>query len=176
MRTFGVLLCIGALIALVLGFSFDTSVSTGLGRVHNLGLMNEKQNIIIVGGAMLIAGALLLAITGREQSQPLSSEAGYRKCPNCAEFVKSEAKVCRFCQRELPSLLEIEALEEADRKRLADSQARAAEEARQIEDRLPKGVCPNCDAIIPLSSLKCKHCDAHFGPGSAWSVLPKNEA
>jgi hypothetical protein len=24
-----------------------------------------------------------------------------KKCPNCAEIIKKEAKVCRFCQREL---------------------------------------------------------------------------
>lgn len=26
-----------------------------------------------------------------------------RKCPYCAEMVKTEAKICRFCQHELPS-------------------------------------------------------------------------
>jgi len=25
-----------------------------------------------------------------------------RKCPHCAELVKVEAKICRFCQRDLP--------------------------------------------------------------------------
>jgi hypothetical protein len=28
---------------------------------------------------------------------------GMRKCPFCAETVKSEAKVCRYCSRDLPS-------------------------------------------------------------------------
>lgn len=27
---------------------------------------------------------------------------GMRKCPSCAELVKKEAVVCRFCQRDLP--------------------------------------------------------------------------
>ncbi|MRW94420.1 hypothetical protein GJ699_31065 [Duganella sp. FT80W] len=27
-----------------------------------------------------------------------------RKCPSCAEVVKAEAVVCRFCQRELPAI------------------------------------------------------------------------
>jgi hypothetical protein len=31
------------------------------------------------------------------------SKAGLRKCPSCAEMVQAEAKVCRYCQRELPS-------------------------------------------------------------------------
>ena len=31
--------------------------------------------------------------------------AGLRKCPSCAEEVKREAKVCRFCQSELPEMI-----------------------------------------------------------------------
>jgi len=30
-----------------------------------------------------------------------SDSAGTRKCPHCAETIKSDAKVCRFCNREL---------------------------------------------------------------------------
>ncbi len=28
---------------------------------------------------------------------------GIRKCPFCAELIRSEAKICRFCQRDLPA-------------------------------------------------------------------------
>lgn len=27
---------------------------------------------------------------------------GYKKCPFCAEIIKNDAKVCRYCSRELP--------------------------------------------------------------------------
>jgi hypothetical protein len=27
---------------------------------------------------------------------------GMQKCPFCAEIIRSEAKICRFCQRDLP--------------------------------------------------------------------------
>jgi predicted nucleic acid-binding Zn ribbon protein len=30
---------------------------------------------------------------------------GMRKCPSCAEMVKDEAVVCRFCQRDLPPVV-----------------------------------------------------------------------
>ena len=32
-------------------------------------------------------------------------KAGLRKCPSCAEDVKAEAKICRFCQAALPELV-----------------------------------------------------------------------
>ena len=35
-----------------------------------------------------------------------------------------------------------------------------------------KGLCPNCDEILPLSSQKCPKCAADFGAGSAWRVRP----
>jgi hypothetical protein len=45
---------------------FDTSVSTGYGSVNNLGLMNDKQNGIIVGGILAVVG-VLLGFMGKKQ-------------------------------------------------------------------------------------------------------------
>ena len=174
MKLFGALLCVASLIALFIGLSLDTSVGTGLGsRVHNLGLMNEKQNLIIFGGAILIAGALLLALSGSNQGPVAQEEAGYRKCPSCAEFVRSEAKVCRYCQRDLPSLSELTSQDDAERERLANAQGLEGEATDQAESLLPKGICPNCAKTIPLASVECKHCTAIFvGPHSTWRPLP----
>lgn len=177
MKSLGVLLCVVAVVALVVGFAFDTSVATGLGgRVHNIGLMNEKQNIIIAGGAMLVAGALLLALSGRGQGSVTAGTPGYRSCPSCAEIVKDEAKVCRYCQRDLPSLSELRTKEEAAQQQLAEARSLEGAAALEAEEKLPKGVCPNCSKTIPLASLVCKHCGANFGAGSAWRVLPHGEA
>jgi len=177
MKSFGILLCVAALAALIIGFSYDTSVATGLGgRVHNIGLMSDKQNIIIVGGALLVAGALILALSSRSQAQVIEGQPGYRRCPSCAELVKSEAKVCRFCQRDLPSLSELRAQKESELLRIAEARKLEGEAARQAEEKLPRGVCPNCKKTIPLASHECKHCGAGFGAGSAWHVLPQGEA
>lgn len=36
----------------------------------------------------------------------------------------------------------------------------------------PLGKCPNCDSIIPLYSEECPKCQALFGLGSAWKLIP----
>lgn len=41
-----------------------------------------------------------------------------------------------------------------------------------IADAGPKGMCPSCDRIIPLSSEKCRYCKANFGEYASWSVIP----
>lgn len=51
----------------------------------------------IIGGLMLGPFAFLMFfITG------IVGGDAMRKCPHCAEFVKSDAKVCKYCQRDLP--------------------------------------------------------------------------
>lgn len=177
MKSLSVLLIAVAAFAIGLGFSLDTTVSTGTGRVHNIGLMSQQQNLIIFGGSLLVAGVLALALSGRSRSSSTSSETGRRKCPNCAELVLNEARSCRYCQHTLTPLSEIveqtEAERDAERKRMADLRQRDPEAARLAEEMLPQGICPNCDSEIPLISTDCKHCKAVFGPQSAWSVLPK---
>ena len=43
-------------------------------------------------------------VSGNAQTDPLATTTTNesRKCPFCAEMVKREAVVCRFCQHELP--------------------------------------------------------------------------
>ena len=52
---------------------------------------------IILSVPVLLAGTLLLlrSADGRR------STAGLRQCPICAELIKREARVCRYCGRDL---------------------------------------------------------------------------
>lgn len=52
-------------------------------------------------GAMLFIIALPHALLLKPDRQGLDQaqvENGLKKCPQCAEFVKEEARICRFCQ------------------------------------------------------------------------------
>jgi hypothetical protein len=109
MKGSGIALLIVGLLALALGLIMDTSVATGFGdtRVHNIGLLRQQQNLILVGIAVSILGVILL-VFGRRSS---ASEGGrsldasidsHKTCPFCAEHIRKDAVVCRFCNRELP--------------------------------------------------------------------------
>lgn len=173
MKPLGSVLLFISVAALLFGFTMDTSVSTGLGtRVNNIGLMSDRQNIIILGGALLIAGSLLLALSSRNSAAVPENSPDHRRCPSCAEMVRNEAKVCRFCQHSLPSLQDIAEKEAAERRALDEARIQGEHALKVAEEKLPKGTCPNCKASIPLVSTECKHCKANFGIGSAWRVTP----
>jgi hypothetical protein len=83
-------------------------------------------------------------LSGSEQRNAAAAEAlgitaqAYsinRKCPFCAEYVKAEASVCRFCQKDLPRL-------DASRSELSqirtdmDRNQAHADQQKQLLDRL----------------------------------------
>jgi flagellar basal body-associated protein FliL len=59
--------------------------------------------VIVIGVLFVILAvglvALIVFLAGRQRS----SSAGRQPCPYCAELIKAEAKVCRYCGRDLPA-------------------------------------------------------------------------
>ncbi|MBQ4378820.1 MAG: zinc ribbon domain-containing protein [Treponema sp.] len=50
-----------------------------------------------------LAGGAILLIVGKKKGQQPVSEDDTKKCPFCAEIIKKDALVCRFCGKEIPS-------------------------------------------------------------------------
>jgi hypothetical protein len=70
--------------------------------------MRAQENTFLLGIGIFIAGTIFIALGGkgrasRHATNESNSAQGTRKCPFCAENIKVEAIVCRFCQRDLPA-------------------------------------------------------------------------
>ncbi len=74
---FGTLFVIAAGIAFLVACAMDTSVPTGtnFGSVQNIGLLNVRQNYVMVGGACLVSGIILFAIESL-RDKPRSGAGG----------------------------------------------------------------------------------------------------
>lgn len=91
-----VVLVIGFVIALSSGPPYHPGVEIcGLAAVTFPGVLLGwiASSVRSRKGAHAAAGASL----------PQPSTGGMKKCPDCAEFVQADAKICRFCRHEFSS-------------------------------------------------------------------------
>jgi hypothetical protein len=103
MRNFGYFVLVVGMLCIVGALAMDVSVSSGTGRVNNIGLMAERQNFILIGGLMLLVG-VIMAVAGKRQKEIGGSSNDCRACPTCAEAIKCAAVKCRHCGSEIESV------------------------------------------------------------------------
>ena len=103
MKGFGTFALIVGICWVVFALSMDVSVSTGMGRVNNLGLMADRQVHAIVGGMIALAGLVMMLLGGKGSppSRAETAEHDTRHCPLCAETIKNAAIKCKHCGAEV---------------------------------------------------------------------------
>ena len=56
----------------------------------------------LIYGFLCFPLAILYLAVAKPSDETLADSGEYRKCPFCAEMVRQEAKLCRYCGKELP--------------------------------------------------------------------------
>ena len=59
----------------------------------------------LIYGFICFPLAILYLTVSKPSDETLVDSGEYRKCPFCAKVVRSEAKVCRYCDKELPDVV-----------------------------------------------------------------------
>lgn len=89
-------------LGIFISFSIDVSVATpGGGRVNNIGLISERQNILLLSVGLLIIGSIThiknLKLNA-DDYEGIDENDQYRLCPFCAEKIKRQASICKHCK------------------------------------------------------------------------------
>lgn len=70
MKNFGIILSSIGVLALLFTLNMNTAVETAGGmKINNLGLMNDKQNYLIVSGILLVIGVLIFLFSTKNNNQ-----------------------------------------------------------------------------------------------------------
>lgn len=76
MKNLGFVLLIVGAFAFLVGFKMDTTVYTDYGeRVHNIGLMNDRQNLLLFAGVLSVIGAVFFSLASKPGANGTSNAA-----------------------------------------------------------------------------------------------------
>lgn len=108
----------------------------------------------VIGNLLGPLGLVLSLVVSKNQQaveQAAIATGDMRKCPFCAELIKSEASVCRHCGREI---------KDAPQETIAQPTYNIAQPTYNNEGRLVIRICPSCRFTNNGSAKECSRCGA----------------
>lgn len=131
MKGIGIALVVLGFIGLMAGMVMDTSVTSGLSRVENIGLLSRQASVLTVSALSFLTGCVLIGFaavcdaiqrlgpsiaanmprppTPQPQGRPLPPPVpaggagdGTKTCPKCYAMTKADAGRCHRCGATFP--------------------------------------------------------------------------
>jgi predicted amidophosphoribosyltransferase len=109
--------------------------------VNNIGLMDDRRNTLIMGGLSVFVGMVLIGV-GTLNRKPSDTV----QCPYCAEDIRADAGVCRYCGHELSHD--------------DDSSVEVEVESEPRVTFAVDGVCSECHSPLREGAKFCGECGA----------------
>jgi preprotein translocase subunit SecG len=106
----------------------------------------------IVAGVLFLIAVPVVIFARRKEKE----DASFRKCPRCAELVKKEAVICRFCQYQFTNVGQPVAVQKPTR----DPSVIMPGDIPNPRVKL----CPDCGQELMVQAVRCRHCGFEFEP------------
>jgi predicted amidophosphoribosyltransferase len=123
-----------------------------------IGFLTFLFSNALTGGITFAFGVVFWA-AGNQMDKSRSLRLESKKCPRCAELVKKEALLCRFCQFEFPPIAQSVPI------------GPAPKPARDPSVIMPGDIpnprvknCPGCGQDLMREAVRCRHCGHEFEP------------